>query len=152
MDPRFHSPHKLPSTHQLIAPFNQIQPPGIPHFHTNFLETTLLLPEQRTLHSTLYIKPTDKGLLIHHSSHHPNACTIRASSKCTPKDTNISSLTTTTLTQTITATARNPFSQRLFPIHNHYRIQESQFSNTKRMTPSKRKTSAMNGIRSTLPY
>ena len=67
VDPRF--PHKLTSTHQFVPPFDQIQPPAIPHFHTNFLETTLLLTEQRTLHSTLYTKPTDKGLLLHHTFH-----------------------------------------------------------------------------------
>ena len=44
------------------------------HTSVNFLDTTILLTEQRTLQSTLYTKPTDKGLLLHHSSHHPNAC------------------------------------------------------------------------------
>ena len=44
------------------------------HTSINFLETTILLTEQRTLQSILYIKPADKGLLLHHASHHPTAC------------------------------------------------------------------------------
>ena len=44
------------------------------HNSINFLDTTVLLTKQRTLQSTLYIKPTDKGLLLHHASHHPTAC------------------------------------------------------------------------------
>ena len=44
------------------------------HTSINFLETTILLTEQRTLQSILYIKPADKGLLLHHASHNPTAC------------------------------------------------------------------------------
>ena len=44
------------------------------HTSINFLDTTILLTKQRTLQSTLYIKPTDKGLLLHHASHYPTAC------------------------------------------------------------------------------
>ena len=40
----------------------------------NFLDTTILLTKEHTLQSTLYIKPTDKSLLLHHASHHPTAC------------------------------------------------------------------------------
>ena len=69
------------------------------HTSVNFLDSTVLLTEQRTLQSTLYIKPTDKGLLLHHSSHNPNACTIRASFTLEePSDTDISSPTTVTYT------------------------------------------------------
>ena len=39
----------------------------------NFLDTTIQLTEQRTLQSTLYTKPTDKGRLLFHSSHHRQA-------------------------------------------------------------------------------
>ena len=44
------------------------------HTSINFLDTTILPTKQRTLQSTLYIKPTDKGLLLHHASHHLTAC------------------------------------------------------------------------------
>ena len=44
------------------------------HTSVNFLDTTIRLTEQRTLQSPLYTKPTDKGLLLHQSSYHPNAC------------------------------------------------------------------------------
>ena len=40
----------------------------------NFLDTTILLTKQGTLQSTLYIKPTDKSLLLHHASQHHTAC------------------------------------------------------------------------------
>ena len=62
VDPRFHSPQQFPSTHQLIPPHNQIQPPAISHTSVNFPDTTVLLTEQCTLQSTLYTKLTDKGL------------------------------------------------------------------------------------------
>ena len=53
--------HTIKFTHQLS--------------YTSDLSTSLT-PQSllRTLQSTLYTKPTDKGLLLHHSSHHPNAC------------------------------------------------------------------------------
>ena len=44
------------------------------HTPINFLDITIPLTKQGTLQSTLYIKPTDKGLLLHHASQHPTAC------------------------------------------------------------------------------
>lgn len=49
--------------------------------HINFLDTNVHLTPELTLYTTLYTKPTDSTLLLHHSSHHPNACkrgTIRS--------------------------------------------------------------------------
>ena len=39
-----------------------------------FLDTTVYITPQRSLETTLHIKPTDKGLLLHSSSHHPSSC------------------------------------------------------------------------------
>ena len=71
-----HGPSSLTTFLQYINTFH----PTIKFSHQqsrtsiNFLDTTILLTTQRTLQSTLYIKPTDKSLLLHHSSHHPTAC------------------------------------------------------------------------------
>ena len=65
------------------------------HTSINLLDTTILLTKQRTLQSTLYIKPTDKGLLLHHASHHPTACKKKASFTAKPFDTDVSSPTMT---------------------------------------------------------
>ena len=40
----------------------------------NFLDTTVYLTPNMTLATTLYIKPTDRMPLLHHTSHHPKAC------------------------------------------------------------------------------
>ena len=40
----------------------------------NFLDTTVYLTPQNTLHTTLYTKPTDRMPLLHQASHHPNTC------------------------------------------------------------------------------
>ena len=39
-----------------------------------FLDTTVHITPQRSLETTLHIKPTDKGLLLHSSSHHSSSC------------------------------------------------------------------------------
>ena len=57
VDPLFYSLHKLPSTHQFVPPYNQIQPPAIPHLHTKFHDTTVLLTEQRKLQSIVTSNP-----------------------------------------------------------------------------------------------
>ena len=67
------------------------------HTSINFLDSTIILTPQRTLQSTLYTKPTEKGLLLHHSSHHPNACK-KALSTAKHSDTDASSPMTTTST------------------------------------------------------
>ena len=40
----------------------------------NFLDTTLYFDHNRLLCTKLYTKPTDCGLLLHYSSHHPLSC------------------------------------------------------------------------------
>ena len=40
----------------------------------NFLDTTVYVTPQKTLATTLYIKPTDRMPLLHQSSHHPETC------------------------------------------------------------------------------
>ena len=40
----------------------------------NFLDTTVYVTPQNTLHTTLYTKPTDRMPLLHQASHHPNTC------------------------------------------------------------------------------
>ena len=40
----------------------------------NFLDTTVYITPQNTLHTTLYTKPTDHMPLLHQASHHPNTC------------------------------------------------------------------------------
>ena len=40
----------------------------------NFLDTTIYINNNNNLESQLYIKPTDKTLLLHNTSFHPDAC------------------------------------------------------------------------------
>ena len=40
----------------------------------NFLNCTIILTPQHTLKTSLYIKPTDRTVLLHNASHHPRSC------------------------------------------------------------------------------
>ncbi|KAK3747117.1 hypothetical protein QZH41_006059 [Actinostola sp. cb2023] len=42
----------------------------------NFLDTRIHITSQQTLESSLYTKPTDNSLLLHHTSHHPLSCKL----------------------------------------------------------------------------
>ena len=42
--------------------------------HSMILDTTVYVTPQKTLATTLYIKPTDRMPLLHQSSHHPETC------------------------------------------------------------------------------
>ena len=44
------------------------------HKTVNFLDTTIYLNNDNKLESDLYIKPTDRTLLLHHNSFHPHSC------------------------------------------------------------------------------
>lgn len=44
------------------------------HKTVNFLDTTIYLNNNNQLESDLYIKPTDRTLLLHHNSFHPHSC------------------------------------------------------------------------------
>lgn len=44
------------------------------HKSVHFLDTTIFINNSNQLESDLYIKPTDKTLLLHHNSFHPNSC------------------------------------------------------------------------------
>ena len=44
------------------------------HKSVHFLDTRIYINESNLLESDLYIKPTDRTLLLHHDSFHPNSC------------------------------------------------------------------------------
>ena len=44
------------------------------HKSVHFLDTRICINESNLLESDLYIKPTDRTLLLHHDSFHPNSC------------------------------------------------------------------------------
>jgi hypothetical protein len=44
------------------------------HKSVNFLDTTIYINPNNKLESDLYIKPTDRTLLLHHNSFHPQPC------------------------------------------------------------------------------
>ena len=78
----------------------------------------------------------DKGLLLHHASHHPTACTEKGiiySQALRYRRWRIT-VTSTTITQ-------NPLVQRILSLHHHYHNQQSHFKNTKPISPTKATTS-----------
>ena len=46
----------------------------IEHYYKIFLETTIFINDKRELECDIYIKHTDKTLLLHNTSFHTNSC------------------------------------------------------------------------------
>ena len=71
--------HGRSSLNQFIDFINDVHPTikfeaNISEVSVNFLDTTLYFDHNRLLCTKLYTMPTDCGLLLHYSSHHPISC------------------------------------------------------------------------------
>jgi hypothetical protein len=71
--------HGLTSLTTFFSYINSYHPTiKFQHTHSpnrvDYLDTTIYLTEDKHFRSTIFIKPTDSTLLLHHSSHHPNNC------------------------------------------------------------------------------
>ena len=71
--------HGIDKLLQFLTHINNFHPTiKFDHLHSdksvNFLDTTIYINDKNKLESDLYIKPTDRTLLLHQSSFHPPTC------------------------------------------------------------------------------
>ncbi len=71
--------HGIEKLQQFLTYMNEFHPTikfdyTYSHESVNFLDTTIYINPNDKLESDLYIKPTDRTLMLHHNSFHPQSC------------------------------------------------------------------------------